>query len=344
MSRMSRIERLLKYADTAKPGIEVAPYFNPTLRKADGFPILTVDVLDAKTLRKSCIDDPLIPTERAEEIEEVDIVGDASSIGTLAEAKGLTGNIHYILSSHNFEHLPNPIRFLRGCTDVLAPGGVLSMAVPDYRSCFDIHRYPTRLSDWLEAYHDDRAQPNAATVFDSLSNKSLYHWLGKIRTGCTLGSDDASGFVPNRVLRESYADFLERRAGSSSYRDSHVSVFFPQTLELMLRDLRYLGLINLDIIEVMPTTGLEFFVHLRKAEAPVIEADAAFYDRRDTLLVDISRNLGRAPYMAPRWPWAGLGRRIERSGQRLLARLLGEERFWRLDDWFKETVRKRRAK
>ena len=71
-----------------------------------------------------------------------------------------------MISSHNFEHSPNPIRFLQGCGKVLKPGGVLSMALPDKRACFDYFRPHTTLGQWLEAFFAERERPTPAQVFD----------------------------------------------------------------------------------------------------------------------------------------------------------------------------------
>ena len=71
---------------------------------------------------------------------------------------------------------------------------------------------------------------------------------------------------------------------------------FGQTIELMLRDLRFLGLIDLEIVEISQTYGLEFFVHLRKA-GPVGSVDEKSHlAHREALLREISGNLGTNLY------------------------------------------------
>jgi len=299
---------ILKYAKTSGKGIEVAPYFNPILTKREGHDLLIMDVFDTETLRDRVRDDPLIDSARAAEIEEVDLVGDASRLGEVIAKAGLQGSIDYIVSSHNFEHLPNPILFLRGAGEALAPGGVLSMAVPDCRASFDHFRMPTRLSDWLAAYHEDRRQPSPETVLDSAANQSAYIRNGKATPGCNLAYDDPSGFEPDRNLAQAYADYVVSREAPGDYRDTHCNVFFPESLELMLRDLRYLGLIELDVIEVSQTRGLEFLVHLRKPETPQDIRDETFYAQRKALLTAMSRGLGAAGFGLG--PVAGLRRAI----------------------------------
>ena len=64
----------------------------------------------------------------------------------------------------------------------------------------------------------------------------------------------------------------------------------------MLRDLRKLGLINLDILHISQTVGVEFFVHLRKPDVVTPIDDESFYATRHQLLTAISQRLGAAPY------------------------------------------------
>ena len=298
---MSRLDRLLKHADTSQRGIEVAPYFRPVLPKRDGHDVLILDVFDTDHLRALGAKDPGVPKERVWEIEEVDLVGDASRIGDVVAQQGLTGQMHYIISSHNFEHLPNPILFLQGAYDSLAPGGVLSMAVPDYRACFDHFRLPSRLSDWLQAYHEDRRQPSAETVFDAQANMAMFERNGQELTACDFATDTPDDFMPNRILPAAYAGYQKRKAEGGDYFDTHCNLFFPDYLTLLLHDLRGLGLIQFDVIEISRTYGHEFFVHLRKGDGAPLPVDDAFYETREALLRKVSKNLGGAPFQRTAW-------------------------------------------
>lgn len=296
---MSRLQQILKHADLSRKGIEVAPYFNPTLRKSDGYDLLILDVFDTDRLHQNAADDPLIPQHRISEIEPVDLVGDASGIGDLVRAAGLDRRIGYILSSHNFEHLPNPIRFLQGAFAALEPGGILSMAVPDCRACFDYFRMPTRLTDWLAAFHEDRRQPSAEVLFETVALGSPYVLPdGQIQTGCDMATGERARFMPPQTLHAAYSGYLRDKSHPGDYRDAHCSVFFPESLELLLTDLRRLDLIGFDIVEISPTVGLEFYVHLRKPqtdECGLVPEDV-FYARRAALLHSVMDNIGAAPY------------------------------------------------
>ena len=55
------------------------------------------------------------------------------------------------------------------------------------------------------------------------------------------------------------------KAASRPYSDVHCWTFTPTSAELLLRDLRFLDLIDLDIASCSDTEGYEFLVHLRNA-------------------------------------------------------------------------------
>ncbi len=248
---MRRTDYLLKHIDATQLGIEVAPYFNPAMPKAAGHNVLTLDVFDTQSLRAHARKDPLIDSARVAHIEEVDLVGNACRIGDIVAKKQLSGQIGYIISSHNFEHLPNPIQFLQGCYSSLQPGGMLSMAIPDYRACFDHFRFPTHLAQWLDAYHSDQQQPSKRQIFDDIANRMFFVVNGENRSDCHLSYDDPSSFSLTGDLHLAYDKYLEMlKNPESEYTDVHCSVLFPEIFELMLRDLCYLGLLNWEVVEI----------------------------------------------------------------------------------------------
>ena len=262
-----RFISILKHTDISKKGIEIAPYHKPILPKADGHNVFILDVFDTDRIRARAKNDKNIDEEGEAKIEPVDFVGDACEIGAIITKAGMAGQFGYVVSSHNFEHLANPIKFLQGVSAALETGGVLSMAIPDYRLCFDRLRMPTRLSDWLVAYHLDKKQPSPADIFDQL--------MGTTRM------PDSSAYIatldnPNPPkpylactdFRKEYNKFCKEIKKPSPYRDTHCSVLFPELLELYLRDLRYLGLIDLEISAPSKSMGIEFYIYLKKVATP----------------------------------------------------------------------------
>ena len=63
-------------------------------------------------------------------------------------------SLDFIIASHVLEHLPFPLAALRHWYDVLRPGGVLLLKIPDKRYTFDVRRQRTPLQHLID---EDRA-------------------------------------------------------------------------------------------------------------------------------------------------------------------------------------------
>ena len=161
-----REAKIMRYITKEMTGLEIAPYFTPLAPKKEGYNCKILDVFNQETLIKRAISDPNIPDSTIENIEAVDILGSASDLWELLSPHIDHHSLDYIVSSHNFEHIPNPVKFLKGCERALSHSGVLSMAIPDLRCCFDYFRWPTTLTKFLESYHESKIKPNPFDVFD----------------------------------------------------------------------------------------------------------------------------------------------------------------------------------
>ena len=106
----------------------------------------TVDHATADQLRQKYKNDSSVDISK---IEEVDYV---SGGGSISKAIGKTDFYDYILASHVIEHLPDLIGFLKDCESLLKRDGVLVLAVPDKRYCFDILQPLTGTGDLLQAH------------------------------------------------------------------------------------------------------------------------------------------------------------------------------------------------
>lgn len=271
---MNRREEILKYVNKEMRGIEVGPWFAPLAPKREGYRCLSLDVFDTDTLLSRAKADPNVSATSIPLIESVDLIGSSTEIAALVDARSELGQYDYIISSHNFEHVPNPLRFLQGCGQVLKRSGMLSMAVPDRRACFDRFRGNTRLTEWIEPYFEQRAQPTLAQIFDQA-----------IRF-----CPDSATEVKYEVrcnLREEFAAWQSQIGLSShSYTDTHCWTFTPTSFHLLVMELHHLGLSPFVPVEVSGTFGNEFFVHLENVgcEAGALQDERDFYERRQVLL------------------------------------------------------------
>jgi len=116
---------LLRGIDRQALGLEIGPSHRPVAAKRNGFNVRILDHLDAPGLRAKYADHGVDVAA----IEEVDYVWRGESLEALVGGERFA----WIIASHVIEHVPDFIGFLGSCERILAPGGVLSLAVPDKR-------------------------------------------------------------------------------------------------------------------------------------------------------------------------------------------------------------------
>ena len=313
---MSRLDRLRKGISPEHSVLEIGPYFNPIAARAAGYRTTTLDVFDTDQLRQNAAVDPNIPQERHQEIEEVDLVGSACDLADLTTARyGTDQRFDWILSSHNIEHIPNPVRFLQQCAAVLRPGATLRLAVPDKRYCFDHFRTLTEVNEWLEAFYEVRSQPTPYQLFrhrtifsDSLSN-------GK-------------GWTPTRTSLAVFQEYFGSSGNvPSRYIDTHCWAFTPESFELIVRDMIAFGLVELRIESVSETFGLEFYVDLVRPPISVPVCEKEYYDTRERLLrccIDETPSTNESPVVADVTPEPGkqsIPRRVIREVSRVIRQM-----------------------
>ncbi|QTD45762.1 class I SAM-dependent methyltransferase [Ottowia testudinis] len=250
----TREQKILRYINLSMRGIEIAPYHNPLAPKAKGYNCLTLDVFDFDRLKENAKNDPNVK-DKIDLIEPVDIVTSATELDIAIERRGELGTFDYIISSHNFEHLPNPIRFLLACGRTLKPGGILSMAIPNKRFTFDYARSLSRFIDVFRAFHENHIKPDLWTLFDF--NASFAENVP------TTPQHPGTPKYANQVT-DAFSDLKKRLASDApqDYMDAHVWVFTPESFTSIMLDCMILGLIPLSLVQI-EEAGFEFYAHFK---------------------------------------------------------------------------------
>lgn len=122
-------------------GIEIGALHSPFPAPA-GTRVRYLDRLTTAQLREE------YPELADEEFAEVEIVDDGERLTSIA-----AGSQDFVIASHVLEHTQDPIGTLHRQLEVLRPGGVLLLALPDRRTGIDELREPTSLQHLL----DDRS-------------------------------------------------------------------------------------------------------------------------------------------------------------------------------------------
>lgn len=281
---LDRWQEILRYIGTGTRGIEVAPWYKPLISRGGDREVVVLDVFDRATLVARAEIDPNIDQAMIPQIGEVDLVGSACEIAELARARfGDEAQFDFVVSSHNLEHLPDPVRFLRGCQALLAPGGMVAMVVPDKRACFDYFRPHSSLAEILQAFHERRTHPSFAQIFSQGAYSATLRTSAGATGAFTIDENPNEIHLGGDVVQQ-YTHWLQRIASNeTAYEDAHCWTFTPSSLELILVELLMLELIDLDVISITEPYGCEFIVHLRK-RAEDAPPQGSLANKREMLL------------------------------------------------------------
>lgn len=252
-------------------GLEIGPSHNPIAPKRDGFNVRILDHADSSNLKKKYKGHEV----NLENIEEVDYVWRGEDFEELVGGSEI---FDWVIASHVIEHVPDLIGFLDQCNRILKKNGKLSLVIPDKRYCFDYFLPLTKTGECLDAYIKKRLRPTPGQVFDHFANASS-------RFNQIAWSNQDQGEATELIHNLPYAkeQFL-RAINSEEYNDVHCWRFTPQSFDLTLSDIYYLGLTNFRVIEEFDTEGCEFFVTLEKNHSL---AEGSCYSDRIIILKDM---------------------------------------------------------
>ena len=290
---MDRHTEILKFVTKEKRGIEIGPWHSPLAPKTEGYNCLSLDVYDATEQRKRLRELPDGQDYLADRIETVELVGSAAEIKSLVDALGELSAFDYVVSSHNIEHIPNPIKFIQGCGEVLKKGGVLSLAVPDRRVEMDYFRPFTTLAEWLEAYFYDQDRPGLTQIFESRSVVSRYKQGDELLISHSIG-DDPRNVVPLPGLRGHFEWFKNSvKNKDTEYHDLHCWAFTPSSFKLLVTDLMHIRLSPFQILALSKVNGNEFYIHLQNVGYDADQrSEDEYYQERTATLHEIVNEAG----------------------------------------------------
>jgi SAM-dependent methyltransferase len=104
----------------------------------------------------------------ADTIVEPDMIidfNDLASLNSIASQK-----FDFLIANHFIEHLVNPIQFLEGCSQILQPGGVLFLTVPNKDETFDRNRNLTTNAHLWRDYLNGETKVSGSHIRDFLNS------------------------------------------------------------------------------------------------------------------------------------------------------------------------------
>jgi predicted SAM-dependent methyltransferase len=259
----SAFQNIRRHITRDKKILEIGPLLRPMAAKRDCYNVYIVDKLDRDGLmrhyRHLGSDVHLI--------EEVDFVWeDGTLLDSIPNEHHSTFDVVFL--SHVLEHVPDPLGFLKSCHSLLKPGGVISIALPDKRYCFDLFRPLSTTADWLEASRNRDAVHTRKTLFETsitaVAKRGMISWPDKDAIIA-----EQMTFV-TMSLGEAFRTYY-RKGQSNAYIDCHAWVFTPASFALIAHECYALGVCGLSLESVTTTQNGEFFAHLQFAERRVID-------------------------------------------------------------------------
>ena len=250
MGNLTRNEKILFRINTACPGLEIGPGYQPVLKKSSGYNVKTIDFLDKEGLIKKFAADNLDTSG----VEDVDYIWCGEP---LYELTGHEYQYNYVIASHLIEHTPDFIGFLNDVSRLLTSDGVLSLVIPDKRYCFDHFRPLTGLSQIIDAHFQKRTLHSPGTGAE--------HFLSYVSGNGQPGWGNASRVTYQlRHTIEETIHLINEIREKDTYFDLHAWCFTPKSFTFLMGCLAELKLIDLYLDTIFPTTGIEFFVTLSK--------------------------------------------------------------------------------
>jgi hypothetical protein len=240
-------------------GIEIGPLDRPVVTREMGR-VFYVDHATTEELQQKYKIDSNVDIDK---IVDIDYVWGKQDLVATIQGEGL---VDYILASHVIEHVPNLIGWLNEMSQMLKVGGILTLAIPDKRRCFDFCRNTTGVPEVVEAFLENYQRPSPRQVFEHFNSAVLYkgnHAWGEAPT-----STDIS-----RLYNISQAwHVTQKNFESDNYCDVHCWVFTPLSFFQLLSELAKIDLLKFDLVKFYPTEGCEFFVSLKSVETVNLES------------------------------------------------------------------------
>ena len=268
--------------DKKSLGLEIGPSYNPLASKADGFNVKVLDHLTETELKKKYTDH-FVNTEN---IETVDYVWTGQPYADVTGGEAF----NWIIASHVIEHSVDLIGFLNQCESILAKKGLLILAVPDKRRCFDRFRPISSTGNVIDKALLGYSTPSPGAVFDTYATN-----VRKNDGAIAWGDDNPGDYTLAHGIEESCSMYACSKDGE--YIDVHSWCFTPSSFQLILQDLLDLSLIKFCIKELTPMPGYEFLC--------VLTNDLDSYQRvpRLDLLKNIEMDLQKMDKISKKKSW-----------------------------------------
>ena len=253
---MTREELIRRHFDHNSVLLEFGPSYRPIAPKSDGWRTIVVDHASQTDLIAKYAARGI---EGADRIESVDFIWQGSQLTTLIPRE-MHGTFDGLIASHVGEHLPDLITFFQDASALLKSDGLMALALPDKRVCFDFFQPLTTTGDLLAARTERRVRHSRRNFF----NQAAYFVTRNGEGGWAHIEQIAPFHLNNSLWHAQHEYEAANENPASEYRDTHAWTFTPKSFELLILELNLLGQIDWTIRAIEPALGVEFYVWLER--------------------------------------------------------------------------------
>ena len=122
--------------------LEIGPSYHPVVPKSEGW---RTSIIDHASQAELVAKYAAMGVQTVSSIEPVDFVWRDEALTAIVPTS-LHGKYDGLVASHVAEHLPNLIGFLQQAGTLLKSSGVIALALPDKRLCFDFFQPVTMVA------------------------------------------------------------------------------------------------------------------------------------------------------------------------------------------------------
>jgi SAM-dependent methyltransferase len=254
----SRAAILLAPVPAAASIIEIGPSYNPIAPKAEGWNAKALDYTTREKLIAHYRGQPGVDVNR---IEEVDFIWTGGMLSDAVPTE-LHGTFDAFIASHVIEHTPDLIAFLNAAAVLLRSDGIVVLAIPDKRYCFDYFQPLSTTGQVLAAHAENRSRHTSRMAFDHVAyavrNAGVGAWSQHpVR--------ELSFFHSIESAQKLFASTHTKEG--EDYVDLHNWRFTPASFELVMLELAQLAETDWRVERITRANGCEFFAWLRRGGA-----------------------------------------------------------------------------
>lgn len=242
------------YLGTSATVLEIGPSINPMLTGQGSYSVEYLDACSTEELR-----------ERAVQMgRDIDC---APSIKHLHDFNQSVAHcvghktFDFVVSSHVIEHVPDLVGHFKEVREILNDGGKYAFLVPDKDLCFDAKKSNSSLGQIVEARLERRTVAPVSALIDE-------YYYGVKRAGSGAWSNKESApFTPKYVASKELIMNVLKNPMIAEQWHGHIWRFTPASFKEVFNELGKLGLVDLRLVEVVPTEHMEFIVILDAVES-----------------------------------------------------------------------------